>query len=107
MTTDMMEERRRSPRYPARAAEHAILPVSLSVQLLDISQTGVMVQSSQQAKEGSRGRLRFDLAGQPFSVEVEIRRVAAGRPGTGYSIGARFVDLSEEHRQIIEGFTHR
>jgi PilZ domain-containing protein len=101
------EERRRSPRYPVVGGELAILPVSLSVQLLDISLAGVLVQSSQPAKPGSLGRLRLDLAGQPFSAEVEVRRVAPGAGGSGYRIGARFVDLGEEHRQMIEGFTHR
>src|SRR5437870_372093 len=106
MTTQTIEERRQFPRYPVLDSEHAIMPFSLSVQLLDISQTGVMLQSAQQAKEGSRGHLRFDLAGQPFSVDVEVRRVA--RPaGTNYRIGARFVALSEEQRQIIEAFTRR
>jgi hypothetical protein len=66
-----------------------------------------MIQSKQHAKEGSRGRLRFDLGGRPLSAEVEIRHVALGQGGIGYKIGALFVDLSEEHRLIIEGFTNR
>ena len=102
-----MEERRRAPRYPLVHHEAAVLPFSLSVQLLDISQTGVMIQCAQHAKEGSRGRLRFNLGGQPFNAEVEIRRVGVGLGGTGYKIGARFIDLSEEHRQMIQGFTIR
>src|SRR5262245_61167753 len=107
MTADLIEERRRSPRYPVFGGEPAILPLSLSVQLLDISKTGVLILASQYAKEGSRGRLRFNLGGQPFSAEVEIRAVSLGAGGNGYKIGARFVDLSEEHRLIIEGFTNR
>lgn len=86
--------------------ELAILPVSLSVQLLDISLAGVLVHSSQPSKPGSRGRLRLDLSGQPFSAEVEVCRVAPGA-GNGYRIGVRFVDLSEEHRHVIEDFTRR
>ena len=81
MTPEIMEERRRSPRYPVTGGEPAILPVSLSVQLLDISQAGVLIQSSQHAKEGSWGRLRFNLAGRPFSTEVEIR--LSENPGLG------------------------
>jgi PilZ domain len=87
--------------------ERAVLPISLSVRLLDISLTGVLVQSSQTAKEGSRGRLRLDLAGQPFAADVEVRRIAQGAGGQGYKIGARFVDLTDDQRHILEGFTRR
>ena len=103
----MTEERRRSPRFDVVGGELAVLPISMSVRLLDISVTGVLVQSSQMAKEGSRGRLRLDLAGQPFAAEVELRRIAQGQGGQGYKIGARFVDLTDEQRQIIEVFTRR
>ena len=87
--------------------ELAVLPISLSVRLLDISLTGVMVQTSQAAKEGARGRLRLDLAGQPFAAEVEVRRIAPGPGGQGYKIGARFLDLTDDQQIIIEGFTRR
>ena len=107
MTTGLLEERRGSPRYPVVDGEPAILTLSLSVQVLDISQTGILIQSTHHAKVGSRGRLRFNLGGQPFSAEVEIRAVSLSAGGIGYKIGARFVDLSEEHRLIIEGFTNR
>src|SRR5262245_65087884 len=107
MTADLIEERRPSPRYPVFGGEPAVLPLSLSVQLLDISQTGVLILASQYPKAGSRGRLRFNLGGQPFSAEVEVRRVVSGHGGVGYKIGARFVDLTEENRQIIVGFTNR
>jgi hypothetical protein len=87
--------------------ERAIFPVSLSVRFLDISVGGVLVESSQPAKQGGRGRLRLDLGGRPFSAEVEVRRVATAPGGAGYKIGAQFVDLSAELRQVIEDFTHR
>jgi hypothetical protein len=105
MTPDIMEERRRSPRYPVTGGEPAILPLSLSVQLLDISQTGVLIQSSQHAKE-EPGASALQPGGQPFSTES---RSVASRwdRNCRYKIGARFVDLSEEHRKIIEGFTNR
>jgi c-di-GMP-binding flagellar brake protein YcgR len=103
----LIEERRRSPRFDVVGGELAVLPISLSVRLLDISLTGVMVQASQAAKEGARGRLRLDLAGQPFAAEVEVRRIAQGPGGQGYKIGARFLDLTDDQRNIIEGFTRR
>jgi len=102
-----MEERRRSPRFEVASGELAVLPISLSVRLLDISLSGVLVQSGQNAKQGSHGRLRLDLAGRPFAADVEVRRIAQGAGGQGYKIGARFLDLTEEQRQILEGFTRR
>jgi hypothetical protein len=101
------EERRRSPRFEVPAGQQAVLPIDLSVRLLDISLTGVLVHASQTAKEGSRGRLRLALAGQPFAAEVEVRRIAQGPGGQGYKIGARFVDLTDDQRHLIEGFTRR
>jgi hypothetical protein len=103
----MIRERRRSPRFEVPAGERAILPIELSVRLLDISLTGVLVQGPQTAKEGSRGRLRLDLAGQPFAAEVEVRRIAQAPGGQGYKIGARFVDLTDDQRHLIETFTRR
>jgi c-di-GMP-binding flagellar brake protein YcgR len=103
----MSEERRRAPRFDVIAGELAVLPISLSVRLIDISLGGVLVHAGQSAKEGSRGRLRLDLAGQPFAAEVEVRRLAPGPGGQGYKIGARFLDLNDEQRQLIEAFTHR
>jgi PilZ domain-containing protein len=103
----MITERRRSPRFEVPGGEQAVLPIDLSVRLLDISLTGVLVHAGQTAKEGSRGRLRLDLAGQPFAAEVEVRRIAPGTGGQGYKIGARFVDLTDDQRHLIEGFTRR
>jgi hypothetical protein len=103
----MIEERRRSPRFEVEGGELAVLPISMSVRLLDISLSGVLVQSRQNAKEGARGRLRLNLEGHPFAAEVEVRRIAQGAGGHGYKIGARFVDLTDDQRHIIEGFTRR
>jgi len=102
-----MEERRRSPRFDVDGGGLAVLPISLSVRLLDISLSGALVQSSQNAKEGARGRLRLDLAGRPFAADVEVRRIAQGPGGHGYKIGARFLDLTDDQRQILEGFTRQ
>ena len=88
-------------------AQPAILPVSMSVRILDISLSGVLVESRQPAKEGSRGRLRLNMGGMPFLAEVEIRRVQSpGKEGV-HRIGAMFVDLSPDHQQMITHFTQR
>jgi c-di-GMP-binding flagellar brake protein YcgR len=102
-----MEERRRSPRYEIEAGELAVLPVAISVQVLDISPTGVLLQSSQPAKLGSRGRLRMTMGGMPLSAEVEVRRVSPGVGNAGHRIGVMFVEISAEQRQMIERFTQK
>jgi hypothetical protein len=102
-----MEERRRSPRYEIEAGELAVLPVAISVQVLDISPTGVLLQSSQPAKLGSRGRLRMTMGGVPLSVEVEVRRISPGIGNVGHRIGVMFVDISGEQQQMIERFTQK
>ncbi len=101
----MMEERRRAPRHEIDRGELATLPVSVSVRILDISLSGVLLESRQSAKQGTRGRLRLNMAGRPFVAEVEVRRVAEG--GSTHRIGAMFVDLSPEHQQMITRFTQR
>ena len=94
------EERRRSPRYPVHGGEQAMLPVAGSVRILDISEGGVLVESSHRVREGIRGRLRLDFGGRPFSADVQVQRVfAAGRDR--FRIGARFIDLSPEHAATI------
>jgi PilZ domain len=102
-----MEERRRSPRYEIDAGELAVLPVAISVQVLDISPSGVLLQSSQPAKMGSRGRLRMTIGGMPLSAEVEVRRVSPGVGNVGHRIGVMFVDPSTEQQQMIERFTQK
>lgn len=84
-----------------------MLPVALSVRILDISLSGVLVQARQAAKEGDRGRLRLDLGGMPFSAEVEVRRVVSAGAADDYKIGVAFVALSNEHRQMIRRFTQQ
>jgi len=104
-----MEERRRSPRLTVEHGELAVLPYSITVQVLDISVGGVLLHSSRPVAAGERGNLRLNVGGQPFSANIEVQRVSAVSPGggTGYSIGAMFVAISPEHRQVIERFTNQ
>jgi hypothetical protein len=77
----------------------------LNVRVLDISVAGVLLQSSHRVEAGSRGRLRLDLAGSPFTADVQVQRVVAApdsRPG--YRLGATFVALPSELRHLIERF---
>jgi len=89
--------------------EVAMLPAAENVQVLDISVIGVLLHSSRRVALGTRGSLRLNLAGAPFSAEVEIRRVSPaginpGDSGSGYRIGATFIGITPDHRQLIERF---
>lgn len=104
----VVTERRRSPRFDIAAGGTAVLPVQTSVRVVDISLSGVLLESTQPAREGTLGRLRLDLGHMPFTAHVEVCRVssAAGRSDL-YRIGARFLGLNPEHAQMIARFTRR
>jgi c-di-GMP-binding flagellar brake protein YcgR len=101
-------ERRRATRYDITSGELAVLPFATSVQILDISLAGALLQSPQLARIGSTGRLTLTLKGQPFSAEIEIRRVEQGAgQGTLHKLGVKFAEISAEHRLMIEDFTQQ
>lgn len=101
-------ERRRDPRVPVQRQVPAVtLPVSATVQLLDISETGVLLSSMQPLDVGRRAQLRLRVGTEPLTVMVEVRRLApAPRPGytSPYRMGAEFVNLDEDSRRKIEAF---
>jgi hypothetical protein len=100
-----MKERRRSPRIPL-GDELAVLPVSVTVRVMDISANGVLLQSSRALESGTRASLRLNMGGTPFTAEIEIQRVSTnGGGGAHFELGATFVAISQEHRQLIERFT--
>lgn len=101
------EERRRSPRVRVpRSDVEVSLTTSTTVQLLDISQSGVMLSSAQRVEIGRRAQLRTRIGTEPLTAQVEVRRVSnGGRTGHGsYRLGAEFVALDEESRRKIERF---
>lgn len=106
-----MIERRRALRHEIAAGELALLPSAMTVQVLDISLGGALLQASQAPLVGSAGRLTLALKGRPFSAEIEVRRVervADVQPAEGrafYKLGVMFADISPEHRRTVEAFT--
>jgi hypothetical protein len=102
-----MEERRRSPRHDIEGSLSAALPVAVAVQVVDISLGGALLQSSRPVKTGAHGSLRMNVSGIPFRAEVEVQRITPGSPESGYRIGALFVDVTPEHRQVIERLTNQ
>jgi hypothetical protein len=77
----------------------------LNVRVLDISVAGVLLQSSRPVAPGERGGLSLNLGGSPFRAEVQVQRVAAAADAAvGYRIGATFIALNQDLRQLIERF---
>jgi hypothetical protein len=81
------------------------LPANMSVRVIDISSAGVLLQSAHLLNPGSRGSLRFTLAGAPFAADIQVQRVTtSAEAGSGYRIGATFVGMTPENRRHIERF---
>ena len=103
-----MEERRRARRYAIAADECTTRSVSTTVRVLDLSVAGVLMHMSVPLELRVRGCLRLNLGGQAFAADVEVARVSrvSASADEGYRIGAVFVGLTAEHRQMIESFTN-
>jgi hypothetical protein len=101
----VIQERRRSPRYALQAELPAGIPLFLTVQVPEISQGGVLLQSSRPVNVGVRAPLRLTIAGQSFTTEVAVTRVSPSSAAGGYQIGAAFVAIEPEHQELIERFT--
>jgi len=101
-----MDERRRSVRVAVDGKVARMLS-NVDVQVLDISVAGVLLHINRPVEPGARGCLRLNLWGTPFSADVEVRRVDQlmdGERAAGYGVGAVFVGIMPEHRQLIERF---
>jgi hypothetical protein len=98
-----MEERRRSPRRTVHG-EFAIVPTIANVQLLDVSVAGVLLECNQSFEKGAVGGLSVILGGSRFKADVHVQRVVPAGSEVGCRLGARFVALSPDDRQLIERF---
>ena len=102
-----MLERRREPRVSM--TDHQVgVPIALTVRLVDISNGGVLLTSSQRMTIGQKARLHTTLGSDPFNAEVEVRRVSEGGiEGNGrgrFRIGAVFTALDELSKRSVHHF---
>ena len=87
--------------------ELSVLAFPMPVRLLDISLGGVLLESTHPVELGTRGTLRFNFGGVPFTADVQVERLDNTRGDSGhdrYSIGASFVALSRQDQRVIERF---
>ena len=99
-------DRRRVPRAVIADTELSVLAFPIPVRLLDISLGGVLLESSHPVELGTRGTLRFNFGGVPFSADVKVERLDSQRNGAAerFTIGASFVALSRQDQRVIERF---
>jgi hypothetical protein len=107
---DVPPDRRRVPRAQISDAELSVLAFPIAVRLLDISLGGVLLESAHPVDLGTRGTLRFNFGGVPFSADVRVERIDPSRSDIGakkHAIGAVFVALSRQEQRVIERFAHQ
>jgi c-di-GMP-binding flagellar brake protein YcgR len=103
---EAFHERRRFPRTTVAAGHELRLPVQMTVQVLDISASGVLVAAPQPLTEGTIAEIQARLGADPVLMQVEVQRVApaAGKPDGRYRLGSRFVHVDEAGRRSIQRF---
>ena len=103
-----MKERRRWPRGELKSEEVVRLELRHRVQLLDISRSGALLACDAQLPAGTRGHLRTELAAQPFTAEVSVKRLhPRPSPNGEPSFGTQFDSMDDRSRQHLELFLRR
>ena len=98
-------ERRESVRFIAGADAELGQPNWSTVELIDISQTGVLFSTPTPLEVGERGELRVRLEHGSFAAQIEMKRAELRKtPHTTYRVGAAFVSLDEGSRLHLEEF---
>jgi hypothetical protein len=99
-------DRRRYPRTPAVRDEVVCWPVTVDVELLEISVGGVLLSTVRPLTIGHRAHLRVVLNGEPFAALVEVcRLVPAHVAASGRWVAAAFfVNLADAHRRSLQMF---
>jgi hypothetical protein len=110
-------ERRRFPRLVAvsESGEQAELPARLiysarSVQVLDISETGFLLQADSGLALGTLARLRFPFDGTPIAADIIVKRsdrTASSRDKRRYRVAALVIEWRTGHDQLMKGLARR
>jgi len=98
-------ERRATPRLMAGADAEIGQPNWSTVELVDISTTGVLFGSPTRMDVGDKGKLRVRLGERSFAAEIEVKRTDPRKTAhTTCRLGVQFVSLDEGSRLHLEDF---
>lgn len=103
--SNQVMERRRATRVSPAAESHASVAVSLPVRVLDVSRSGVLLESKGELRVGDRAELNAAVGDRAVSLTLEVRHVSlesTPRAGMRYKAGSVFVDPSPEQRRMID-----
>jgi len=107
MTWDGVHERRRTPRIDVPDAFDCRFELRARVRLLDISASGVLLQSDAALPVETAGQLKAVLASSRFSPNLEVRRSAPLPRNEGMQLGMVFVEMDDGSRQSLEAFLRK
>ena len=105
MTTNHVMERRRTTRVTPTSGVNASVAVSLPVRVLDVSRSGVLLESKGELRVGDRAELKAAIGDRSLSLVIEVRHVSlesTPRAGMRYKAGAVFIEPSSEQRRMID-----
>ena len=103
--TRSMVDRRRAARVTPPSPSEIQWPTWSTIELIDISTTGVLFTSPVALEEGETGQLRMRLGERSFNADVAVRRGNATGPKAGsYRVGAEFTALDEPSRLTLDDF---
>lgn len=102
------QERRRFPRTTVAGGHELKMPLQMTVQLLDISSSGVLLAAPQPLELGTHAQLQTRLGNAPVNIDVEVKRIApegtTGRPSGRFRLGATMVSPDEACRRAVHTF---
>jgi len=104
MDQPFLERRRNARVAPTPGVFELSLPIVASVQVADLSETGVLLSAAQPVAVGSRAQLRTRIGAEPVTLHLEVRRATGdSRPAdAAYRIGGEFIALEEDNRKRLE-----
>ena len=104
----LAHERRRHPRLGSTSALQAELSLSMDIEILDLSDGGVLLTCDCPLEVGYRMPLQILLPRDPFVTSIEVRRVeeVQSTPGGSrrYLIGAAFTSLDGKSARVLRQF---
>jgi hypothetical protein len=78
------------------------MPTIASVQVIDISRTGVLLAADCAFTPGDRGTLCVEINGSSLNASIQVERVAPARTACHrHELGASFLTSNPEHNLLF------